>query len=187
MTYCLIPKVSGHRGKGKRQERRMSWQAYVDDQLVGTQMVNKACIIGLNGGMWAQSAGFTVRRARACNAGVDSLRARLTDRRVARRSITLAGRRVISEGESQCGWCSTLITPWPVASLLRFGPGAHVFLNLLTWKPPGVWGSRPGAVAGRRRECEGMKRAAGARDMCGCTLAGSGRRGSLGGARIRKE
>jgi hypothetical protein len=42
----------------------MSWQAYVDDQLVGTQMVNKACIIGLNGGMWAQSAGFTVRRAR---------------------------------------------------------------------------------------------------------------------------
>ena len=39
----------------------MSWQAYVDDQLVGTQMVNKACIIGLNGGVWAQSAGFAVR------------------------------------------------------------------------------------------------------------------------------
>ena len=38
----------------------MSWQGYVDQQLVGTGMVNKACIIGLNGGVWAQSAGFAV-------------------------------------------------------------------------------------------------------------------------------
>jgi profilin len=38
----------------------MSWQAYVDDQLIATGQVNKACIIGLNGGMWAQSAGFAV-------------------------------------------------------------------------------------------------------------------------------
>ena len=38
----------------------MSWQAYVDDQLIATRQVNKACIIGLNGGMWAQSAGFAV-------------------------------------------------------------------------------------------------------------------------------
>ena len=38
----------------------MSWQAYVDDQLIGTGMVNKACIIGLNGAVWAQSAGFTI-------------------------------------------------------------------------------------------------------------------------------
>ena len=45
-----------------RQESIMSWQAYVDDQLVGTGMVNKACIIGLNGGVWAQSHGFAVCR-----------------------------------------------------------------------------------------------------------------------------
>jgi len=38
----------------------MSWQAYVDDQLLGTTHVNKACIIGLNGGVWAQSAGFAI-------------------------------------------------------------------------------------------------------------------------------
>jgi hypothetical protein len=98
----LFNKKSDTEARASAKNGRMSWQSYVDDQLVGTQMVNKACIIGLNGGMWAQSAGFTVRRARACNAGVDSLRARLTDRRVARRSITLAVGRVISEGESQC-------------------------------------------------------------------------------------
>jgi hypothetical protein len=38
----------------------MSWQGYVDQQLLGTGFVNKAAIIGLNGGVWAQSAGFAV-------------------------------------------------------------------------------------------------------------------------------
>eukprot|EP00286_Rhodomonas_abbreviata_P020363 CAMPEP_0181306642 /NCGR_PEP_ID=MMETSP1101-20121128/10419_1 /TAXON_ID=46948 /ORGANISM="Rhodomonas abbreviata, Strain Caron Lab Isolate" /LENGTH=124 /DNA_ID=CAMNT_0023412733 /DNA_START=139 /DNA_END=513 /DNA_ORIENTATION=+ len=38
----------------------MSWQAYVDDQLIGTRKVNKAAIIGLDGNIWAQSAGFNL-------------------------------------------------------------------------------------------------------------------------------
>jgi hypothetical protein len=44
----------------REKNGKMSWQAYVDDQLIATRQVNKACIIGLNGGMWAQSAGFAV-------------------------------------------------------------------------------------------------------------------------------
>ena len=39
----------------------MSWQSYVDDQLVATKMVKHAVICGHDGNIWAQSAGFTVR------------------------------------------------------------------------------------------------------------------------------
>eukprot|EP01120_Amphizonella_sp_Union-15-10_P013149 TRINITY_DN607_c0_g1_i15.p1 TRINITY_DN607_c0_g1~~TRINITY_DN607_c0_g1_i15.p1 ORF type:complete len:127 (+),score=30.15 TRINITY_DN607_c0_g1_i15:114-494(+) len=38
----------------------MSWQAYVDSNLVGTGKVSKAAIIGHNGGTWATSSGFVV-------------------------------------------------------------------------------------------------------------------------------
>ena len=39
----------------------MSWQPYIDDQLLATQMIKKACIIGFpDGGVWAQSPGFGV-------------------------------------------------------------------------------------------------------------------------------
>jgi hypothetical protein len=38
----------------------MSWQAYVDTNLVGTGNVSQAAIYGLNGGEWAKSAGFQV-------------------------------------------------------------------------------------------------------------------------------
>ncbi|KAF9315737.1 hypothetical protein BG003_002684 [Podila horticola] len=38
----------------------MSWQAYVDTNLVGTHKVSKATIIGLDGSLWATSAGFQV-------------------------------------------------------------------------------------------------------------------------------
>jgi len=38
----------------------MSWQAYVDDQLMSTKMVTHAVICGHDGNIWAQSAGFTV-------------------------------------------------------------------------------------------------------------------------------
>jgi len=50
----------------KKSSGEMSWQAFVDDhaddQLIATGMVmvNKSCIIGLDGGVWAQSAGFAV-------------------------------------------------------------------------------------------------------------------------------
>jgi len=36
----------------------MSWQAYVDTNLVGSGRVSKAAILGLAGGVWATSPGF---------------------------------------------------------------------------------------------------------------------------------
>lgn len=38
----------------------MSWQSYVDDQLIATKMVKNAVICGHDGNIWAQSAGFAV-------------------------------------------------------------------------------------------------------------------------------
>jgi profilin len=38
----------------------MSWQAYVDTNLVGTGKVSKAAIHGHNGALWATSKGFNV-------------------------------------------------------------------------------------------------------------------------------
>ncbi|KAI3624118.1 profilin, required for normal timing of actin polymerization in response to thermal stress [Malassezia furfur] len=38
----------------------MSWQGYVDTNLVGTGKVSKAAIIGLKGGVWATSPGFNI-------------------------------------------------------------------------------------------------------------------------------
>jgi len=39
---------------------KMSWQSYVDDQLLATKMVTAAAIAGHDGNIWAQSAGFNV-------------------------------------------------------------------------------------------------------------------------------
>lgn len=41
----------------------MSWQAYVDTNLVGTGAVTQAAIIGHDGNTWATSAGFAVTPA----------------------------------------------------------------------------------------------------------------------------
>ncbi|KAI8985266.1 profilin [Pilobolus umbonatus] len=38
----------------------MSWQAYVDNTLLGTGNVSKACILGAQGGVWATSEGFNL-------------------------------------------------------------------------------------------------------------------------------
>ncbi|KAF7377457.1 Profilin [Mycena sanguinolenta] len=38
----------------------MSWQAYVDTNLVGSGKVTKAAILGKQGGVWAASAGYTL-------------------------------------------------------------------------------------------------------------------------------
>ena len=43
----------------------MSWQEYVDNNLVGTGHVKKAAIVGHDGSTWATSAGFTVSTADA--------------------------------------------------------------------------------------------------------------------------
>ncbi|KAI3657905.1 hypothetical protein MP638_003542 [Amoeboaphelidium occidentale] len=39
----------------------MSWQQYVDGNLVGTGKITKAAIHGLDGNPWATTAGFTVK------------------------------------------------------------------------------------------------------------------------------
>ncbi|OAX39326.1 profilin [Rhizopogon vinicolor AM-OR11-026] len=38
----------------------MSWQAYVDTNLVGTKSVTQAAILGKAGGVWAKSAGLAI-------------------------------------------------------------------------------------------------------------------------------
>lgn len=38
----------------------MSWQDYVDNQLLASQCVSKAAIAGHDGGVWAKSEGFDV-------------------------------------------------------------------------------------------------------------------------------
>ncbi|KAF9376076.1 hypothetical protein CPC16_000379 [Podila verticillata] len=44
----------------------MSWQSYVDSNLVGTGKVSKAAIVGLtDSSTWATSAGFTVAKTEA--------------------------------------------------------------------------------------------------------------------------
>ncbi|KAF2073150.1 hypothetical protein CYY_005539 [Polysphondylium violaceum] len=39
----------------------MSWQQYVDEQLIGTQNVEEACILGLDGSTWASSKGMGLK------------------------------------------------------------------------------------------------------------------------------
>ncbi|KIJ45223.1 hypothetical protein M422DRAFT_207548 [Sphaerobolus stellatus SS14] len=38
----------------------MSWQTYVDSNLLGTKKITKAAIIGQQGGVWATSAGYNL-------------------------------------------------------------------------------------------------------------------------------
>ncbi|KLO15224.1 profilin [Schizopora paradoxa] len=38
----------------------MSWQAYVDNNLLGTGKVSQAAILGQQGGVWAASEGFSL-------------------------------------------------------------------------------------------------------------------------------
>ena len=42
------------------RKRIMSWQGYVDTNLVGTGKISQAAIIGLKGGVWATSSDFNV-------------------------------------------------------------------------------------------------------------------------------
>lgn len=38
----------------------MSWQDYIDNQLLASNCVQKAAIAGLDGGIWAKSSNFEV-------------------------------------------------------------------------------------------------------------------------------
>ncbi|KIS68732.1 putative profilin [Mycosarcoma maydis] len=51
----------------------MSWQGYVDTNLVGTGKISQAAIIGLKGGVWATSSDFnlTAEEQKAIIAGFD--------------------------------------------------------------------------------------------------------------------
>merc|ERR1712112_61537 len=42
------------------QTSSMSWQSYVDDQLISTKVIKNAVIAGHDGNIWAASAGFPV-------------------------------------------------------------------------------------------------------------------------------
>lgn len=58
-------------GEHKRHSSIMSWQAYVDNNLIGTRMVAQGAIHGLDGSKWASSPNFAVcaalrRVPRAC-------------------------------------------------------------------------------------------------------------------------
>ncbi|KAF8603608.1 profilin [Ceratobasidium sp. AG-I] len=52
----------------------MSWQAYVDNNLVGSGKVHRAAILGQQGGVWATSPGFTLsaEEQKACIALLNS-------------------------------------------------------------------------------------------------------------------
>eukprot|EP00727_Mastigamoeba_balamuthi_P006272 m51a1_g2264 putative profilin ii (128) ;mRNA; f:339796-340778 len=39
----------------------MSWQAYVDQQLIGTGQINQGAILGLDGNIWAKSKDFALK------------------------------------------------------------------------------------------------------------------------------
>merc|ERR1711941_38121 len=65
----------------------MSWQSYVDDQLLSTKVIKNAVIAGHDGNIWATSAGF--------NATVEELKTLLgryasTDE-LAMNGVTVAG------------------------------------------------------------------------------------------------
>merc|ERR1711962_1973319 len=58
--------VVGHRLLGKHSNTHylnMSWQSYVDDQLISTNMIKNAVIAGHDGNIWASSTGFNVTAA----------------------------------------------------------------------------------------------------------------------------
>ena len=71
LTSADEPRVGTLLCTGKRQIT-MSWQSYVDDHLIGTGHVVQGAICGVDGAIWAVSAGFNVR-PRASRGPVPSL------------------------------------------------------------------------------------------------------------------
>ncbi|KAK1921158.1 putative actin monomer binding protein [Papiliotrema laurentii] len=66
----------------------MSWQAYVDDHLVGTGKISKAVILGKQGGVWAASSGYNLSQKEQ-DAVTQSLFANPDEARA--HGVTLAG------------------------------------------------------------------------------------------------
>jgi profilin len=65
----LSPKKDTDRQEADRisaNRKKMSWQSYVDDQLIGSKCVQHAAIISIDGSsVWAKSAGFTLKPGEA--------------------------------------------------------------------------------------------------------------------------
>lgn len=70
----------------------MSWQDYVDNQLIASQCVNKACIAGHDGGVWAKSEGFEVSYCINCKNLLD-LSPSLASSRIFQSTFLLTSRR----------------------------------------------------------------------------------------------
>ncbi|ORX35122.1 putative actin monomer binding protein [Kockovaella imperatae] len=66
----------------------MSWQAYVDDQLLSTGQISKAAILGKQGGIWAASKGYNLSQGEQ-NAITNTLFKKPDEARAS--GITLAG------------------------------------------------------------------------------------------------
>jgi len=56
--------IKQHQLLQKKKTSKMSWQSYVD-QLLGSEHITKAAIIGLDGNAWATSAGFSIPEGKA--------------------------------------------------------------------------------------------------------------------------
>ena len=70
----------------------MSWQAYVDSNLVGSGKVSRAAILGQQGGVWAASPGYNLSAAEQ-KAVIDAVCPEVTH---PANGITLAGRKFIT-------------------------------------------------------------------------------------------
>eukprot|EP00088_Acartia_fossae_P071030 TRINITY_DN9659_c0_g1_i1.p1 TRINITY_DN9659_c0_g1~~TRINITY_DN9659_c0_g1_i1.p1 ORF type:complete len:127 (-),score=50.04 TRINITY_DN9659_c0_g1_i1:258-638(-) len=69
----------------------MSWQSYVDDQLLATKAVTKAAIAGHDGTIWANSEGFSVKQDE-----IKTILANFGDsEKLAQNGLTIAGSRYI--------------------------------------------------------------------------------------------
>lgn len=60
LYYVLAKCVQVSCGGRSKANTDCFYLAYIDSNLVGSGKVSKACIIGLQGGVWAKSAGYEV-------------------------------------------------------------------------------------------------------------------------------
>jgi len=87
----------------------MSWQNYVDEQLVGTKNVSRAAILGLAGGVWATTSGFklsTEEQKAAINAFKDPTQTQTSGIRLAgQKYFTLTANENSVYGKKQADGC----------------------------------------------------------------------------------
>merc|ERR1712115_772351 len=82
-------------------DRKMSWQSYVDEQLIASGMVTAAAIAGHDGNIWAKSNGF--------NASPDEVKRLLSNwgPNLAMGGVTVI-KREGGEGKERQLWCPHL-------------------------------------------------------------------------------